>query len=84
MKRVVSEALCSPTLAEKRLSGPFWRPGDEVSTLAQALPSAEAAALVLVDRSLDVITPLSPTNHPLDQIWNCLPRRASLGSPLAQ
>ncbi|CAL5220366.1 g2367 [Coccomyxa viridis] len=53
---------------------------EEVSDLVQASPAAETAALVLVDRNLDVVTPLSPSDHPLDQIWGCLPRRACLGA----
>ncbi len=52
-----------------------------MSILAQPSPSHEAAALVLVDRTLGIVTPLSPSDHPLDQIWGYLPRRASSGVP---
>ena len=52
--------------------------------MAPASLAGEAAALVLVDRSLDVVTPLSPSDHPLDQIWGCLPRRASSEPPAPQ
>ncbi|KAK9829698.1 hypothetical protein WJX72_007414 [[Myrmecia] bisecta] len=40
-------------------------------------PPTETASLVLVDRSLDLVTPASHPDHLLDQIFGSLPRRPS-------
>ena len=42
--------------------------------------ATEPAALLLVDRCLDLLTPLSHGAHLLDGIYGCLPRRHSPGS----
>ena len=41
--------------------------------------ATEPAALVLVDRSLDILTPLSHPDHLLDAIYGVLPRRGGHG-----
>lgn len=41
--------------------------------------ATETAALVLVDRCLDLVTPLSHADHLLDQIYGTLPRRSTSG-----
>lgn len=44
--------------------------------------ATETAALVLVDRCLDLVTPLSHADHLLDQIYGTLERRCAAGSPV--
>lgn len=43
--------------------------------------ATETAALVLVDRSLDIVTPLSHADHLVDQIYGVLPRRGHASNP---
>lgn len=44
----------------------------------------ETAALVLVDRALDIVTPVSHANHLVDQIFGVLQRRGHTGNPGAR
>ncbi len=49
--------------------------------MAGSTAASETAALVLVDRCLDLVTPLSHTDHVLDQIYGTLQRRLAAGNP---
>ena len=55
-------------------------PGDEVCAMLPPTSATEPAALVLMDRSLDVLTPLSHPEHILDRIYGTLPRRGGRGA----
>ncbi|EIE22710.1 hypothetical protein COCSUDRAFT_42345 [Coccomyxa subellipsoidea C-169] len=55
--------------------------GDEICAMAGSAAASETAALVLVDRCLDLVTPLSHTDHVLDQIYGTLQRRLAAGNP---
>ena len=48
--------------------------------MAPTAAAAEPAALLLVDRSLDLLTPLGHGAHLLDCVYGCLPRRNSPGT----
>ncbi|BDA45712.1 probable Sec1 family domain-containing protein 2 [Coccomyxa sp. Obi] len=53
--------------------------GDEICAMPAPTPPTETAALVLVDRCLDLVTPLSHADHVLDQIYGTLQRRCTSG-----
>lgn len=49
--------------------------GDEVCALPTLPGAEESAALVLLDRGLDLVAPTAHADHPLDRAFGCLPRR---------
>ncbi|KAK9845380.1 hypothetical protein WJX81_005043 [Elliptochloris bilobata] len=49
--------------------------GNEVCALPAPPGAGEAAALVLLDRGLDLVGPTAHGDHPLDRAYGCLPRR---------
>jgi hypothetical protein len=49
--------------------------------MAGSAAASETAALVLVDRCLDLVTPLSHADHVLDQIYGTLQRRCAADNP---
>ena len=49
--------------------------------MAGSAAASETAALVLVDRCLDLVTPLSHADHVLDQIFGTLQRRGAADNP---
>lgn len=53
--------------------------GDEICAMPTLTSTSETAALVLVDRCLDCVTPLSHADHVLDQIYGILQRRHTSG-----
>ena len=53
------------------------RAGDEVCSLPAPPGAGEAAALVLLDRGLDLVAPTAHGDHPLDRAFGCLPRQAA-------
>ncbi len=53
--------------------------GDEICAMPAPTSATETTALVLVDRCLDLVTPLSHADHVLDQIYGTLQRRSTSG-----
>ncbi|CAL8470707.1 g10249 [Coccomyxa elongata] len=53
--------------------------GNEICAMPAPTAATETAALVLVDRCLDLVTPLNHADHVLDQIYGTLQRRSTSG-----
>jgi hypothetical protein len=61
--------------------GPWVRcAGDEICAMPTPVAATETAALVLVDRALDIVTPLAHGDHVMDQIYGMLHRRGQAPS----